>query len=88
MPGTEKGYLENRVTEKPRLSSYMFPRAAGICRRLLPVFPNLAFRETFPSWEHLFTEHPLWVSTPEVLCTLRMLRFCVVTITVVSPLKN
>ena len=58
MPGTEKGYLENWAAEKSRLSSCTFPRAVEIGRRLLPIFPHLAFRETFPTWKHLFTEPP------------------------------
>jgi hypothetical protein len=55
---TTQPYLENWATEKPRLSSYIFPRAVEIGRRLLPIFPHLAFRETFPTWKHLFTEPP------------------------------
>jgi hypothetical protein len=69
MPGTEKGYLENWATEKSRLSSYTFPRAVEIGRRLLPIFPHLAFRETFQTWKHLFTEPP----SRDIL----QIRFCV-----------
>jgi hypothetical protein len=55
---TEKGYLENWAAGKSRLSSYIFPRAVEIGRRLFPIFPHLAFRETFPTWKRLFTEPP------------------------------
>jgi hypothetical protein len=34
---TEKGYLENWAAEKSRPSSYIFPRAVEIGRRLLPI---------------------------------------------------
>jgi hypothetical protein len=37
---------------------YIFQRAVEIGQRLLPIFPHLAFRETFPTWKHLFTEPP------------------------------
>jgi hypothetical protein len=36
----------------------VFPRAVEIGRSLLPIFPHLAFRETFTAWKHLFTEPP------------------------------
>jgi hypothetical protein len=29
-----------------------------IGRRLLPIYPHLAFRETFPTWKYLFTKPP------------------------------
>jgi hypothetical protein len=49
---------ENWAGENPWLFSYMLPRAVEVGRRLLPSFPHLAFRESFPTWKHLFTEPP------------------------------
>jgi hypothetical protein len=50
--------FRGQAAENPRLSSYMFPRAVEIGRRLLPSFPHLAFQENFPTWKDLFTELP------------------------------
>jgi hypothetical protein len=57
--GYKKGYLENWAAEKSRLSSYIFPRAVEIGRRLLPIFPHLAFSRNFSDLETPIYRAPL-----------------------------
>jgi hypothetical protein len=62
--GYRKGLSRKLGYGKSRLSSYIFPRAVEIGRRLLPIFPPLAFRENFTTWKHLFTEPPSMCEVP------------------------
>ena len=39
-------------------------RGKDINTLFLHIFPHLAFRETFPTWKHLFTEPPSTVTVP------------------------
>jgi hypothetical protein len=53
MPGTEKGYIENRATEKSRLPSYIFPRTV----------------KTWLGWAYLTKKMPHAATTPTPIAT-------------------